>query len=361
MHHWQIRLGIIGFFSSITLILGYQFIWENYIILPPWLRAVAAQVNVRLPQEQYAVFTPPTPKINLNQITNQVNEQRQAAGLEALNRNEDLNNVAELLLKSFAQDEYQIDQQNYTPVLQDHFETVGYAYLDAANLAIVGPMDTYEVMSAWQDEQAETLLNEAYTEIGLGLATPTIDEVPVGAVVAILAQPAPERSLPVDRTQVTTAQTEQLQADLAASAADPLRSIPDSEVLAALNQYRATHQVPQLVENQQLCTYAAQRAQDLQEFGGLDAHQGFRDDFQDGNIPEGIKQYPGGGIAENLASQYCINGTTGESFQAESGTALVEWCFDSSTAGHREAQLNPKFTAACVRHADHLYVVIFGE
>jgi hypothetical protein len=53
--------------------------------------------------------------------------------------------------------------------------------------------------------------------------------------------------------------------------------------------------------------------------------------------------------------------TTGESFIAETGTALIEWCFDSSTKGHREAQLSSVYKNVCVRHADGMFVVTFGD
>jgi hypothetical protein len=53
--------------------------------------------------------------------------------------------------------------------------------------------------------------------------------------------------------------------------------------------------------------------------------------------------------------------TTGQSFIAETGTALIEWCFDSSTKGHREAQLSATYKNVCVRHADGMYVVTFGD
>lgn len=138
-----------------------------------------------------------------------------------------------------------------------------------------------------------------------------------------------------------------------------LREIPDQEVFDALNQYRAVHKVPQLVLNNNLCTYAQKRTQDLVENGGLDAHEGFKRDFENGNVPVGIKEYGGGRIGENLAHQYCYRGV--RQVIANTGTALIEWCFDSSTAGHREAQLDPQYTAACVRHQQNMYVVIFGE
>ena len=138
------------------------------------------------------------------------------------------------------------------------------------------------------------------------------------------------------------------------------RDIPDQEVIDAINLYRASHNVHQLIIDQNLCNYAQTRVQDLILFGGLDHHQGFKNDFADNNVPEELKPYSGGGIGENLAHQYCYRGA-GEDVVANTGVALIEWCFDSSTAGHKEAQLNPSYNAVCVRHGEHMYVVIFGE
>jgi len=139
-------------------------------------------------------------------------------------------------------------------------------------------------------------------------------------------------------------------------------NISDTEVVEALNRYRDDHKVHHLIIDKNLCDYAEKRVKDLLAYGGLDHHAGFKKDFADQkNLPEPIKRYSGRTIGENLAYQYCRNMTTGDSFIAQTGTALIEWCFDSSTAGHREAQLNPTFNAVCVRHAKGYYVVIFGE
>lgn len=137
--------------------------------------------------------------------------------------------------------------------------------------------------------------------------------------------------------------------------------ISNSSVLTAINQYRSDHQVHQLVEHASLCRYAEKRVQDLVAHGGLDEHAGFRADFADDKIPTQLEGYPGRTIGENLAYQYCINMQTEESFIANSAAALIEWCFDSSTKGHREAQLNPEFNNVCVRHQNGLFVVIFGD
>ncbi len=184
---------------------------------------------------------------------------------------------------------------------------------------------------------------------------------PVPVTSTWMSQPATRSTLPANE-EVLIATPSAKPPTVPQSTFQEARDVSDSEVFAALNQYRADHHVHALVTDQNLCQYAEKRVQDLVKVGSLDNHEGFKQDFADqSNLPEPIQNYSGGEIGENLASQYCINGTTGESFVAQTGTALIEWCFDSSQKGHREAQLNSRYNAVCVRHAQHMYVVIFGE
>lgn len=177
-----------------------------------------------------------------------------------------------------------------------------------------------------------------------------------------LAQPATRSVLPAAEEILIPNLSNLPQPTSPTSTFQTTRDVSDEEVFTALNQYRADHQVHALVVDHNLCQYAEKRVQDLVKVGSLDNHEGFKQDFADQtNLPEPIKNYSGGYIGENLASQYCINGTTGESFVAQTGAALIEWCFDSSQKGHREAQLNTRYNAVCVRHSQNMYVVIFGE
>jgi len=167
--------------------------------------------------------------------------------------------------------------------------------------------------------------------------------------------------LPNSRQAVLSTEPTPIQAkNTATSPVFPFLS--NSDILVELNTYRAGHKIPALVENQLLCQYAEKRVEDLIAYGGLDNHAGFTKDTENYEaLPESLKSYPGGAIGENLAYQYCKNMTTGDSFIASTPQQLIEWCFDSSTRGHREAQLNPSYTAACVRNQQGYVVVIFGE
>lgn len=354
LENWQIRLGTIAFFSTLSLILGYQFIWENHLVLPEGVRQVAKRARISLPEPKTSIPLPTTPSINTSELIDHLNQRRTDLNQEPFSRNDDLTKVAELLLRTFSNDQFQVEQKDYTETLKSHMETVGYAYKAVANTAVVGPVSTFEVIESWEDSELEnSILKGDYSQIGIGISSTTMDDQPAGVVVVVVAEPAPERNLNLSVDEVPAAATP--------VAPPPPPTISSTDILEALNSYRATHNVPQLIENQDLCTYAEKRAADLQEFGGLDGHQGFMADFDGSGEPVGIRDYSGGSIGENLASQYCINGQTGDSFVAESATALIEWCFDSSTNGHREAQLNSKYTAACARNADHLFVIIFGE
>lgn len=203
--------------------------------------------------------------------------------------------------------------------------------------------------------QAEPITKSSFLQ-------PLLDTYPT-----LVATIAPTTSIPSPTTPTptlapTTIPVRQLTPAQPQSKTIVFPEIADSDVLEVLNQYRSDHQVHQLIEDQRLCQYAQKRVGDLVSLGKLDGHEGFKQDFASlESLPESIKNYSGGKIGENLAYQYCRNMTTGESFIAQSGAALIEWCFDSSTAGHREAQLNPNFNAVCVRHAQGFFVVIFGE
>jgi len=160
---------------------------------------------------------------------------------------------------------------------------------------------------------------------------------------------------------VVVPETVQVAKPTAVPVAKSFPYISSTDVLLALNQYRSNHRVHQLIEHHNLCEYAQKRVNDLVAYGGLDHHQGFSHDFANDNRPSQLENYPGRTIGENLAYQHCRNMTTGEGFIAESAPALIEWCFDSSTAGHREAQLNSKFNNVCVRSQSGYFVIIFGD
>lgn len=365
MWNWPSRLARLVFLSAFCTVLGYYFLWENHIILPSGIRNWVGYLGLAIPQPSDQLYHLEAPRINPDELLSFINTHRQEANLDPVTLNPELTKVAELLLKSLAQDEYQLESKDYNQVLQTHLDTVGYQFKQATDLALIGKNTTNQVIQEWQLPAYQDLIsNPDLSQVGIGLTTPFIEGVPVGAVVLVMAEPIPQVTLQnesEDSLSETTSLEEKSSPSTITATIKPIYHPTDDEVMVDLNKYRAAHRVPNLLIDQHLCQYAEKRASDLKSFGGLDGHQGFHDDFSSGEPPLGIRDYPGGAVAENLASQYCLNTQTNQSFVAESGAALVEWCFDSSTSGHREAQLNPSYTSACVRHSDHLYVIIFGE
>ena len=222
---------------------------------------------------------------------------------------------------------------------------------------VVGPLLEDAVVDAWlsDEQQLEAMFTQDFEEIGFAttIYTSKYNET-VGIVVQILGTEFDKAVTPLSMDVAKT--------QVANPTPIPFPNVSSEEVFKALNDYRLSHDVPTLNENNYLCQYAQKRLIDQINFGSLDGHQGFKDDFADPeSLPSPIIKYGGGKIAENLAYQNCRNMTTGDAFVAETGTALIEWCFDSSTAGHRDAQLSREFENACVRGSDGYFVVIFGS
>jgi len=80
----------------------------------------------------------------------------------------------------------------------------------------------------------------------------------------------------------------------------------------------------------------------------LDSHQGFSVDAQSGYAFDVTQTQK---LAENLA--YFPN--------AQTATQIIEWGWDTSTEGHREAQLSNDYSKACLWGEAGFYVAIFGS
>ena len=357
------QIMLIGLFLGINVVLLPYFLRTNDVQLSPLLLGLLRKTGVQSPQLEKAIQQAQTniapvepeiqPSLEVATIAEKLNEARTQSNVQPLAYSDALQVAAEHLLAEAQKTNFEITQKDFVEQLRAALQKAEYDYARVSHNMVVGPLMEDAVVDAWysDNKQVEAMLSPDFTEIGL--ASTVFDQelgVKLGVVVQIIAKP--HQQTPAAATQKTVAVPKQ----------PAFPPVSDSAVFTALNQYRQTHGIPQLTEHQELCKYAQKRVGDLVAFGGLDGHAGFRADFADpNNLPEPIRNYPGKTIAENLAFQYCKNMTTGDSFIAETGTALIEWCFDSSTAGHREAQLNPKFNNVCVRHDKGLYVVIFGD
>lgn len=356
------RITVISFFIGVNIVLGKTFLQQSQINFPQYLVSIFDQVGV-----EYAVSEKNSKTSTLfaeefndivvtTNILTELNTFRTQNALQPLMRNTVLDKVAFLLLS----DELAaatVSANLDTNLLQDLLEKNGYEYHSISHNSVVGPVNASGTIQAilGHEEQSALLLEEQYTDIGLAMVSEEAqDSLRKGYLVYLLGS---ELSTLPESTQNNI--PNQPQTATKKTLSFPV--ISNTDVLIALNNYRASHGVHALVEESNLCNYASKRVQDLLLVGGLDGHEGFRNDFENNSVPDQLKNYKGTTIGENLAYQHCRNMKTEESFIAESGAALIEWCFDSSTKGHREAQLNSKYNNVCVRNQDGYFVVIFGE
>ncbi len=351
-----IRLSIIGFCIGLNVILGAYFFVQAGKALPSWAVEFLYRVGFVKDRQSAEELSHPVksePDLSDDGIIAHINEARVEEGVPVLSGQPLLTSAAYALKQELAQHEYDQEKTNVTKVLESALKTAKYNYEWVSQHTLVGPFYTAATTQAIldSDDQRAAVFEPDFTEIGV--ATEIVDHPTLGKIgvtVLLFAKPAPVRG--------------SVQQKISAATPKPLvfPPIADSEVVQALNQYRSSHNVHQLVEHQALCRYAEKRVADLVAFGGLDDHAGFKQDFADPERPpEILKDYPGLRIGENLAYQHCKNMQTGDSFIAQTGAALIEWCFDSSTKGHREAQLDPRYNNVCVRHSQGYFVVEFGE
>jgi uncharacterized protein YkwD len=353
-----IRLVVLAFFIGLNLVLGSYFLTQARVQVPrpvvEFMMRFGLIPGVDSVLNQLTISNSLEPLLEEQAIILRINQERIAAGLGELEEQPQLATISSRLWEALAASGYDLDSKALDGVLERSIKEVNYRYEWVSHHAMVGPLSTESVIAAWlgAEDPGAGILNPEFSQIGL--TAQIIDDRQlgrVGVVVLVLGKPQQAGGR---RTQATLPGTVQQQ--------PAVREIPDSEVMEALNTYRQTHGRPLYQVSDQLCQYAEKRVQDLISFGGLDAHAGFKQDFEDKeNPPVGIRDYSGRTIGENLAQQYCRNMQTGESFVANTGTSLIEWCFDSSTLGHREAQLSTQFKNFCVRHGRNMYVVIFGD
>ena len=347
------RIIVIAFFFGLNIVLGTFFIENNKFYLPIEISDVLEQTGLvdkkKLSLLGKELVKEDNSSLDPQIILEKLNEERLLFEVDELEYSEQLASTAAILLKAIEKNNYNLDQQDFLPELKIALSEVGYNYLHVSHNMLIGPLLEQAVVDSWfSNEQQIEFLKDDFLEVGFATEVIELEDIgTVGIVVQVLGKPMEQVASIPKKTVATKLQY-------------PI--ITDEEVLKALNDYRLSHNVPTLNIDDNLCSYASKRVGDLIEFGGLDNHAGFTSDFEDPeNIPEIIKHYKGSVIAENLAHQYCKNMTTGDSFIAQTGTAIIEWCFDSSIKGHREAQLNSEFENACVRHGENMYVVIFGD
>jgi hypothetical protein len=144
-------------------------------------------------------------------------------------------------------------------------------------------------------------------------------------------------------------------------AAAPPKNFSEAELWQALVNYRKAHQRSDLIFDDNICQYARKRVRDhIDRFNQdkpedypvpskypLDAHAGFGADAESGYAFQVAGKNR---LAENLA--YWPSATYPHQ--------VIEWGWDTSTEGHREAQLSNEYSHACISGQDGFFVAIFG-
>lgn len=352
------RIIIISLFLILDLVLGVYWLrlQRDEVLIP--VKNFLTQLNPSLPEtilgsqlsEVVPTELPSKEPFTQEEVVAALQTERDKRKLPQLEYSSELSAGGSEIIKAIIANDGTFEGVDTSKILSSYLQKRGMKNVALYHDTLVGPQTMSQLQKYWQsdEEHLGTVASPDLTMLGVATGSAQLGTENQGIVVIIYAKPqATVQQASVPATQPTKV---------------TFPEISNLSVLQALNQYRADHQVHALQENALLCQYAEKRVQDLVAFGGLDNHEGFRKDFADPEkIPQPIKDYPGGAIGENLAYQNCRNMQTGEGFMAETATALIEWCFDSSTKGHREAQLNPKYNNVCARHQDGYFVIIFGE
>ena len=122
---------------------------------------------------------------------------------------------------------------------------------------------------------------------------------------------------------------------------DPRMSSAD-ELFEAMNNYRTSHNVQILQKSDLLCSIAEKRANEQKSNGKLDGHAGFEKYAKDQQEFSTMGEVLFGGA------------------QPQYGVHIVEYGWDRSLTGHREAIQNPSWQYGCGGIAGYYAVFIFG-
>ena len=123
--------------------------------------------------------------------------------------------------------------------------------------------------------------------------------------------------------------------------ADSQMSTAD-ELFTAMNTYRRAHNIPEVARHDTLCSIAQKRADEQQALGKIDGHAGFT-------------KYAQGQRDFSYLTEVLFGGE-----QPQSGVHVVEYGWDQSLTGHREAIQDRTMTHGCGGIAGYFAVFIFG-
>lgn len=123
---------------------------------------------------------------------------------------------------------------------------------------------------------------------------------------------------------------------------DPRMSTVE-ELYLAMSDYRRAHNVGQVTRNDLLCDIAQKRAEEQLKNGGLDGHAGFDKYAKDQDEFYRMGEVLFGGV------------------QPQYGVHIIEYGWDRSLTGHKEAIQDPSWNHGCGGVAGYYAVFIFGS
>lgn len=115
-----------------------------------------------------------------------------------------------------------------------------------------------------------------------------------------------------------------------------------TELFEAMNSYRSAHNVSILQKNDTICSIAAKRAEEQVVNGGLDGHAGFEGHAQAQQEFSVMGEVLFGGV------------------QPQYGVHIVEFGWDRSLTGHKEAIGDPSWQYGCGGVSGYYAVFVFG-
>lgn len=135
-----------------------------------------------------------------------------------------------------------------------------------------------------------------------------------------------QKTFPSPTPDWTVRKVDEHQTEFSVPISEPMST--RSELFEAVNSYRRAHGLSTLTSNTTICDIAQKRAEEQVANGGLDNHAGFNKYGEDQNEFSHLGEVLYGG-------------------QPLSGVHIVEFGWDRSLTGHREALQNPNWQIGC--------------
>ncbi len=117
----------------------------------------------------------------------------------------------------------------------------------------------------------------------------------------------------------------------------------NDELFVAMNTYRKGHGIGEISRSDTLCTIAQKRADEQQALGTIDGHEGFAKYAQDQREFSYLTEVLFGGAGP------------------QTGVHIVEYGWDQSLTGHKEAIQDRSMSHGCGGVAGHFAAFIFGK